>query len=160
MIIKTIFITICIPCIISILFSLALYEKDESNMVHNSKLLNLYIPCGGCLLLSVGATLNFKSFVDGQYTSKDELIFSIILFLGSIMCLIILFIYKRTIIRYDDEKLLYRRKWYRYDEISTLGNDKNDYVFVLKNGKKIRFSILASGSNELCKAYLNYKKQK
>lgn len=158
MIFKIIFITMIIPSIINILFVLSLYEKDEANIVHSPKLLHLYIPCGGGLFLGLGASLNLKSYIDGGYVDKDAFAFSLLLFIGSAFCLVAIIIYKMSIIKYDDEKLLYRGKWYYYNQICSLGNDKNNYTFVLKNGKKIKFSILAVGSNELCKAYLNYKK--
>lgn len=160
MIYKIIFITIVIPSVINLLFVLSLYEKDKANIVHSPKLMFLYFPCGGGVFLCLGASLNFKSYIEGGYVDKDALGFSILLFTGSILCLIAVIIYKISIIKYDDEKLLYRGKWYNYNQICSLGNNKNNYTFVLNNGKKIKFSILAVGSNELCKAYLNYKKQK
>jgi hypothetical protein len=145
--------------IVNLLFALSLFEKKKSNIVHESKVLYLFLPSFSSILLGLGASLNFRDYIDGGYVDKDSLAFSILLFTGSIFALIVIIIYKRTIIRYDNEKLLYRGKWYKYDQICSLGNNKNDYVFVLKDGKKIKFSILAVGSNELCKAYLDYKKQ-
>ena len=160
MIAKIIMITIGIPGVITLSCALSLYEKEKPNNVHYPKLLFLYVPCFGSVLLGVGAWFNFKSFLDSNYGNKGDLVFSIVLFIGSVLCLVLILFYKGSMIRYEDERFLYRKKWYTYDEVSTLGNDKDNYVFVLKNGKKIRFPILAVGANGLCKAYQDYKKQK
>lgn len=159
MLFKIIFITIFIPSIINLLLSLSLFEKEKPNIVHESKFLYLYLPSFGSIFLCLGAYYNLKSFVHNGCIEKDEFIFASMLFACSIFALIVVIMYKCTIIRYDDKKLLYRRKWYNYNQIYSLGNTKNKYVFVLKNGKKIKFSISAVGSNELCKTYLNYKKK-
>ena len=157
---KILFITIFIPNIVSLLLGISLFEKEKPNIVHESKLLYLYLPILGSLFLSLGAFYNLKSFVQNGCTKYDELIFAIILFTFSILALIVIIMYKRAIVKYDDEKLLYHGKWYSYNQICSLGNEKNNYVFVLKDGKKIKFSTLAVGSNELCKAYLDYKSKK
>lgn len=159
MLFKVLFITIFIPSIINILFVLSLHEKDKANIVHSPKFMYLYLPCGGGLFLGLGASFNLKSYIDGGYVNKDAFAFSLLLFIGSALCLLAVIIYKISIIKYDNEKLLYHGKCYYYNQICSLGNDKNNYTFVLENGKKIKFSILAVGSNELCKTYLNYKKK-
>ncbi len=159
MIYKIIFITIFIPSVINLLFVLSLNEKVKIGIVHNEKILHLYVPCGGTLLFSLGSFFNFKYYINGGCVDKETLAFSIFLFIFSILSLIMVFVYRISIIKYDNEKLLYRGKWYYYNEICSLGNNDNDYIFLLNNGKKIKFSILAVGSNELCKAYLNYKKK-
>lgn len=159
MLFKVIFIIVFIPSVINLLLVLSLSEKEKTNVVHESKLLYLYLPCFCSVFLCLGAYSNFKSFINSGYVEKDELFFAILLFTFSILALIAVIMYKRSVIKYDKEKLLYRGKQYNYCQISSLGNTKNNYVFVLQNGKKIKFSILAAGANGLCKTYLNYKKQ-
>lgn len=159
MLFKIIFITIFVPSIVNLLLALSLFEKEKPNIVHESKLLYLYLPCVGSVFLCLGAYYNLKSYITNGYAEKDELIFASVLFMFSILALTVVIMYKRSVIKYDNEKLLYHGKQYYYSQISSLGNTKNNYVFVLQSGKKIKISMLATGANELCKSYLNYKKQ-
>lgn len=95
MISKTLLLTLVIPAIISLLFVLSLKETDKSNIVHEPKLLYLYVPLFGCFLFSFGSFFNIKDYIKNANPNIDNLIFGIFLSILSIICLIMVIYYKK-----------------------------------------------------------------
>lgn len=147
-----------IPAVIHLLLAVSLFEKPKSNVVHESKLLCLYIPIIADFILCTGATFNLWSYIDEGCKDKSDLLFVILFYTFAVLSIIVFVEYKRSYIKYDDEKLFYRGKWYYYKDIESFGSNKNDNVFVFKDGKKVKFSILSVGAVELSRTYNEFKK--
>ena len=72
----------------------------------------------------------------------------------SLLLLLYIFLYNhfRNIIKYDSEKLIYKRKIIFFDDIVNFGYDDKFYYFVIRKGNKIKISRLAVGFDDLYKA--------
>ena len=150
-----------IPLIINIiLYVIPLKEKGKFGKVTVPKSAFLITPIIADLVLGCGLIANVISYVNSNFSDKEEfktiILFSVVL----VLSVIPLICYKKSIVKYDADKIFYHKKWYNFSDIQSFGNDQKSYVFVTKTGEKIKIDILAVGFDLLYKTYQDYKNKK
>lgn len=157
---KIIIIVGLIPLIVNIiLYVIPLKEKGNYGKVTVSKSTYLVTPIVADIVFGFGLIANTISYINGDYSDREELK-TIVLFSCIIpLTFIPLIYYKKSIVKYDSEKIYYHKKWYSFSEIETFGYNEKHYSFVTKSGEKIKIDGLAVGFDSLYKTYQQYLKR-
>ena len=157
------YITIIIVGIIPLIINLLLYvspltEKGRNGVVSVSKITFLLFPLFSQLVLGIGLTLNIYSYIVDGFVDKDNYIPTFILFSVTILMGIYPEIYYfRSIVKYDNEKMYYRKRQYYFSDVISFGYDKKEYVFVMKDDSKVKIDALAVWFENLYKNYKEFK---
>ena len=156
---KIIIIVAIVPLIINLLlYVLPLKEKGRNGVVSVSKITFFVFPLISQLVFGIGLILNIYSYISDGFVNKDNYIPTFILFSVTILMAIYPEIYYfRSIVKYDNEKMYYRKKKYFFSDIVSFGYDKKDYVFVMKDDSKVKIDVLAVGFDNLYKNYKAFK---
>ena len=146
-----------IPAIVQfIVFFLPFTEKEKKGIVYDSKIAFLYWPLIAGSFAFVCFCFNLADYINTN--DKKSLKGVVILSLLVIMAVYLIMHFFRSIIKYDDEKMYYRHKYYYYSDIETFGCNDKHYSFVTKDSKKIKIDHFAVGLDALYKTYAEYKK--
>lgn len=159
---KTIIIVGIVPLIINLLlYVFPFIEKGKNGVVSVSKSTFLVFPLISQLVFGMGLALNIYSYIEDGFINRRNyigtfVIFSIVIMLGIIpeIC------YFRSIIKYDTEKMYYRKKQYYFSDVVSFGYDKKNFVFVMRDDSKVKIDRLAVGFDNLYKSYKAFKKMK
>ena len=160
------YVTIIIVGIIPLIINLLLYvspltEKGRNGVVSVSKITFLLFPLFSQLVLGIGLTLNIYSYIVDGFVDKDNYIPTFILFSVTILMGIYPEIYYfRSIVKYDNEKMYYRKRQYYFSDVVSFGYDKKEYVFVMKDDSKVKIDALAVGFENLYKNYKEFKNRR
>lgn len=157
---KIIVIVGIIPIIINILlFILPFKEKGKNGVVNLPKSTFLFFPIITQSVFGAGLFLCLITCISDGKFSKDEISTFVLCLFAILLSIIPEIYYFINVIKYDSNRLCYRKKWYNFSEIETFGYDKKNYTFVTKTGEKIKIDLLSVGFDNLYKAYNDFKKQ-
>lgn len=140
----------------SLLYVFPLLEKGKYGKVTLPKSIFLIYPSVVLPFILICLSLNIYSYAKSNFIDDDALFGIVILSICLVGFIFLLITYKNNIIRYDNDKIIYKKKCYLFSEIRSLGWDKNKYYFVTKNQEKIKIDILSPGVDMLIKEYYKF----
>lgn len=150
-----------IPLLINIiLYVIPITEKGKFGKVTVPKSTFLITPIVADIVFGSGLIANAISYVNGNYSDKDEFKTIILFAFILVLSIVPLIYYNKSIVKYDSEKIYYHKKWYKFSDVQSFGYDRKNYVFITKSGDKIKIDRLAVGFNLLYKTYQEYTNKK
>lgn len=137
----------------TLVFIVPFYEKGKYGKVSLPRITFLFLPLVFLPIIILCLLLNINDFIKDGLSNKDASSTILILSICLLFDIYLLVKYKLSIIKFDKNKIIYRKETYLFSEIISLGFDKNYYYFVTKDRGKIRIDSMSPGLDMLIKDY-------
>ena len=139
-----------------LLYVFPLLEKGKYGIVTLPKSIFLIFPSVVLPFILICLSLNIYSYIKSDFIDEDFLFGIVILSICLVGSVFLLITYKHNIIRYDNNRIIYKKKCYLFSEIRSLGWDEKKYYFVINNQEKVKIDILSPGVDMMIKEYYKF----